>query len=361
MQGLLAVLTGGLAIVEGFFYSRIGAGSGGEVASLSVFGLKLEMQQAFFVMGFILPVTLAGLGHMWGRAFLLVRTGHAIDELRHLLDRARTRVDRLSSDVGKLNDAIGKVETRAKQVQSSVPQFSKEHEGALARIVNEATSELARLGESRKNAPVELLAVNEQEVHREALRAAIWFGLTLLAAVVLVWLGFVLLGVMYPGVSASLRIASALLYCIVLLACGLALRSEPLVLDEREGLRPVGNYRTLLGRAIAIASIALVLTFSVVAMTRQEQAGSTQGMWILVMAAGLSLVVLGRELPAILAVGAGLFRAAWRGTAVLLPRLMILLMRFAVVLLVVVEFIVGLIAAPVHWAMGLRRSTKQAA
>src|SRR5437762_324519 len=54
-QGFLGLLVGGLAIVEGFFYSRIGAGSGGETSSIDLLGVTLDMQHAFFFMGFILP------------------------------------------------------------------------------------------------------------------------------------------------------------------------------------------------------------------------------------------------------------------------------------------------------------------
>lgn len=112
---LTVVAAVGFGIIEGFFYSRIAAGSGVSVTPFA--GLTLTQEQIFFGWGFLLVMFLFAFGDMCLEAAILVIKGHSVTAYR----RALTRLRHIAAGLGALSQTVRR---HISEIRSNLPEAS---------------------------------------------------------------------------------------------------------------------------------------------------------------------------------------------------------------------------------------------
>jgi hypothetical protein len=92
-----------LAIVEGSFYSLVAPER--EPIRLPLIDVMLSWEAAWFSWGFVLPLVLFGLGHMFYRALTEVVSGHTVAAFRTDAKRLRRELEQLNKSSANLNEA----------------------------------------------------------------------------------------------------------------------------------------------------------------------------------------------------------------------------------------------------------------
>ncbi len=339
LQPVLVLFAVLLAFVEGFFYSRVGDPQ--QAAEVPFVDVTLNMQQAFFIWGFMLPLVLALLGYIWFRSIIVVRDGHSLEAMHRELERLADLRER-TLDVGQVLERV-----RA-SLSSSAPALSGP---SIDAVINDSMTKLDQLkGETPPWAAPRVARASEAVAVREAQRIGAWLLVTILSVGFLVWIHREALTSVYPAMARWLVWGIACSHAAALLAAGMFLRASPVAVSQNGVLQPLGGARGKVGRWLGLGVVLLVIGFDLFVFLRELSNGRQGTPWIVVVALGLLLVVVGRELASMLTLAACCVRAGLRlarkAIALLAVGVAVATIRALLGLFLVTEFILNLLALP---------------
>jgi hypothetical protein len=191
---LAAIGAVGVACVEGFFYSRI-MPSRVETVTLPLIGYTLPQTDIFFIWGFLLVMTLFGLGLIFYRMSARVLRGTALTTLRKQL-RGFTK------ETVRWSGALQQTETWAATARASVG--TSEGTTTPAPFAADAVERLLVELRTLTNTPPRWITIAEQplgapEVVHLARHAMLWLCLSIAATVLAIYTGIASFTMLVPA------------------------------------------------------------------------------------------------------------------------------------------------------------------
>lgn len=338
----------GLALIEGIFYSRVGPAQ--EVFTLPGLDIKFNMQQAFFLWGFILPLMLFGLGHACYRALVRIWKGRALKQLASDLKASENLALTLRKAVPQIETSLNEVRESADRAEEVLPHYSKSREDEMVATVQKLKSELEALARVSPEWATKIIEpLTAPEIGQQALRVGVWLVLTIISSVLFVWLQATLVPEMYPRISRTLALLLAMPECAVLLSLGLILRPSGMIVDETGELRIVEAAGLTIGRGVAAVALTFILGFSVWVLIDTAIPQGYGLAWALALGISIGLVALGRELPSMLGLAICCVSAGAAIVEGLLAVLGVWALRLLCGIVLVLEFAVLVLALPAKW------------
>lgn len=344
-----------LAFIEGLFYSRVGSES--QRFLIPFVDVSFTMQQAFFLWGFVLPLMLFGLGHQWYRSIEQLAGGHIGTRLRRELKNAGDLSERLSRGLLSVETQLTRVREESTEAQAGSPLYS---EAQAARLTETLKTSIAQVDAMRTSTPAwaanVVEPVPEAEQRQQAFRAGALFVVASSACVVSVWLQVRILPGLYGVVGPELAFGLGVANCAVLLGAGLLLRSRATIVDEEGAFRVIEGRGAIMKHVTAGGMVAFLLVTGLWVFWNEAMGRGFGFAWAVVLGIGIGLVPLGAELPSMLAlayccIGAGIALA--EGTCAVAAAWSL---RFVLALLLLIEFVAGVLAVPAQWIAARRAS-----
>lgn len=358
-QGLTVLGATGFAFVEGFFYSRVGSADQSVQFPL---GVTFTMEFAFFVLGFLLPLVLTGLGSVAYRSLMGTLEGHTLRHVKSQLKRSNKIARRLDATLERIKSNLHSVREEVHQLDQSLPQSSEEQTRKLVKTIDEQGKEIRKLAETKPVWAVNLVQeLTEAEVQQEAHRVGAYLLATVATLGLSIWLGIYAFSALYPALQPWWVAAIAIASGTTLLACGLLLRPTPIAVDDAGALRPVDGFGYRVWSVVAALAVVAILGFETYVLAREAVPAGLGLPWVVVLGAGLALVALGRELASTV-----LMAVCCASAAVVLIRrfgvwLGLWLVRLLIGMMTVVEFIASLLAQPLRWILDILERPKRRA
>jgi hypothetical protein len=349
-QGVTILGSAGLALVEGFFYSRVGVAPAGEqqVFSIPLLGMSLDMEHAFFFLGLTLPLLLAAFGHMWFRALMVIRETSTVPSLQATLRATAALSERLARSFGAIQAGLDQAAAMERELRASWLGVSESPAVDVLRRVEAVKADMeARWAQPPPWASRIVEELTEPEIRQQALRVSALLLLTLSASSVATWIHARDILATFPAIGPFSALAIALLQLLAFLSLGHVLRPAPLVAEPEAGvLRPVEGFNALPPRLGALAIVAFILTVNVTVLIRRAIPAGVGLGWSIALAIGAGLILLGREVASMLSMAECCFSAAVVLFESVCAAVAVWLLRALLGMFFVLEFLLGLVAAP---------------
>lgn len=310
----------GFATIEGFFYSRFGVEA--ETPPFMLGQYEFGMQSAFFLLGFFLPLVLFALGDILFRAIVSFRQCHLprrlSAELRANLLEATRRESRLKS----VEDHLSRVRVAAQRALASLQASFGDNQPDLLGRLQELELTLATLGEKKPSwEDTKPVPLSDAGAEHYAFRVAGSLLLALAAATFTAWIHAATLPGRYfaeasPGAARVFALGPWLAAVISLaktaslLTAGLFLRSRSIALDAQGEVRPLYGRLALGGQVMGMTIALAILGFDSWQVASPDGPILHRFAWSAVFVADMAAVLLGRDLPSMLALVPPLFGVA---------------------------------------------------
>jgi hypothetical protein len=334
-----------LACVEGFFYSRI-IPNRTETVTIPVVNYTLPQTDMFFLWGFLLVMTLFGLGMICYNKGAVILRGTAVLALRKELRSLKNEADGLT---GALQNADRMAAAAATSVErataAAAPQTSKSTE------VERLLSELRTLLETRSGVGFCEQQMGAPEVRHISVQALLWLAAFLSAAVISVYVG----AVTFLGLSAGAgdpRMLAAGQALLASIAGALLGWGETIVQGVQWQKVAAPNHGRLLGTSL----VALYLIAYLVLLERAYAEGAIV-LWLLNLLVTLALTAACYQLAPLLALEIIWVRKLWDLTASLVEFAYRNLVRIVLWCAIFVDGLVGILAGPLVVFKGRRTAT----
>lgn len=347
MTFFVYVLVVFLAGAEGFWYSRLGSEELGE--SIAIFGFNFMLMHALGFMGFVLPLILFLLGHVAFECYMTVLEGAALIRLERGLKNSQKLEKGFLETLEKCKEELKKVQIHAKASRENLPPVSTKVEENIYFAVEALTGTIEAFRESQKKFSESLSApITEAETWQNIRRIASRIPLTLLLVGLSIWMQMEILNVTYTGWSEWLTIVLPITQVIYLLVVGHLIGAYEKIADKENtlvfGLSPIAF-------TLALLAVGIFLSANLYLFMHEAISNEMEMVMGFVMGIGLLLIVLGRDLTEMIAVGVhylfiGFFRMRMLGRHLILWCMVILSW-----ILRMLEFLLELITLPARWLM----------
>jgi CHASE3 domain sensor protein len=259
---LVGIMAFGVAIVEGFFYSRIAPPSRAQVVIIPIVAYEIPQTDIFFIWGFLLVMTLFGLGNTWYRAYSDAAESSSPRKLSKELGRIRSQLKKYAEEVTLALRALEQAEKESKEDSG----------GALIEdAVQRLRDELDRLDrQEAADVKKDETALTRTEVFQLANGAGLWLCLSLVLTLVLVDLGLQCFRVLSPDLDDWLYWALAGAQAGAFLTAGLLLASGEIVIRGEAGGRVEAPFWSRI-MGIGITSLLIGIYLVVVLTVARER------------------------------------------------------------------------------------------
>jgi hypothetical protein len=346
LPGVIFLLAGTIACVEGFFYSQV-APDKKSLIEFPFIGYQMKQGQLLFLWGFALVMILFLLGSRWYRALETVKRGNALTEavarFRQLENGPKAYAEALERGSGALGKARELADTACHLLDSVTPKAL-----VLRSNVGESLNNLGLLEESPPSwAHVSEEPLSTGDVHHLAHRAILSLCFILLGAAIFVFEDYRIIFHLYPELSPLLCITFALGLLVIFLGTGFLIRAGEKIVSGTGGERPVIS-APLWNRAFGVTlTILLVAAYGIV-VWRVRMPRIIAVAWMFNLLLGLCLEALGYHFYPLLSLGGIWIRKLWNVAASIFDRLQSLIMRCVLAVIIVFEYFALLFAAPIH-------------
>jgi hypothetical protein len=232
-----------LACVEGFFYSRVAPSSG--LFTLPFINYELPQSNLFFLWGFVLVMTLFGLGSIGYEAAEIILHGTKSSTLRREIKKLLRIHERYNGAV----EASRKNLNEAKKTISDIDKVlhgPADNSVSVREQLDFVLVELKKLSvETPEWAQDKEEKLTRTEVHQLAQTGGIWLTLALLGIVAVTMTGFSSLLAFNPGISPTILWILSVVLAAVFLGIGLLFGTKATLVQGEKGERRVWAWRPL--------------------------------------------------------------------------------------------------------------------
>lgn len=348
-----------LAFVEGFFYSRLGLVI--ETETLTFGQFEFGMEQALFLLGFTLPIALFGLGDVMFRSLVNLLENTSM----YRLERRLIAYKRQAAVVDARLDDLGRhwLESRKEgsKVIEDLPVVSREREQELIIQFNEIISKLRDVLRTKPDVNVTIPMSHDDDATKSyyVFRIGITLIITVLAIVLGIYLQFNILPKTHFEMNSTQASILAASKSVSMLLAGLYLQAPFLTTDSngRSNLEFGVSQRITTITAAFVVLLGLGFDFYLLFWGGIESFDKLG--WVLVMAADMVFVLVGRELPSMLALFMPTIWMLLEMAVLGLRGLIILILYLLSVLFALIRFGLSVLSAPLSWYLFTRRKKQK--
>ena len=334
-----------VASVEGFFYSRIADPAA--TVSLPFLNYELPQSHLFFLWGFALVMVLFILGFIGYESYDRILRGSKSRTLRREMNKLRKQHERYARAVEHSEEALSK----AKEAATDADRLLQ-GPAANGESVYQQLDRVWKQVEALKDAAPEWakgheVALTRSEVYHYALIGSVWLTFALLGAVLLTYTGLSSFAAFYPALERGLPEILAVTVAVVFCGVGFLLSRDETILQggESERRRRVWvppRFSRWFAYAVGSLLVAIHITLFF-AVARPIGLG---GVWFVNLLIGLFLIAACYQLSPLLNVVPLWFWRLWNVVVLVLEVLWLALIRLLRLVIVILENIAYLLAAP---------------
>lgn len=344
-----------LAFAEGVFYSQAGMETSlpapfqGTRSILQIEPAIVNLSYAFGVLGCTLPLILFGLGHICYQALMTIRDGYALDHMRMDLKKISRNMHYLQENFRTVEATIHKAREQYSQILELFAAVKPDTQDAISRTVKETSSQVLQCSKTPPEwARSRLESLTPAESQQEGYRVLAWTVMTGFISFTSIWLHSWAIALQYTDLMIPLPTVMAIAQVAVLLATGLLLRSEQVLLnDNQDIIVRVASTRVWANRTAVSVIALLVITANWGLLSKFP--GSLGLAGLLVLGLGAALLLLGKDFPIMLSMIACLALASLAIVRGILAWIGLVGIRLSIGALFLAEFLLRLVAAPVQW------------
>jgi hypothetical protein len=346
-----------LACVEGFFYSRVAPSSG--LFTLPFINYELPQSNLFFLWGFVLVMTLFGLGSIGYEAAEIILHGTKSSTLRREIKKLLRIHERYNGAV----EASRKNLNEAKKTISDIDKVLhgpadnsvsvREHLDFVLVELQKLSSETPEWAQDKEE------KLTRTEVHELAQTGGIWLIFALLGIVAVTLTGLNSFAAFYPDLPRVILWIMAVGQAVVFFGVGYLFSTRMTLVQGTKGERGVLTSPRFSQIASYIIGGLLVVTYLALLFTTALPIGMG-AVWFSNLVVGLFLIAAGYQLSPLLNIVRLWLLRVWNFVLYALEVLWFALVRFVHVMVVILENIFYLLAMPLENFLRKRHERKAA-